>query len=136
MRVSTSPTSTTWTASFTFASATTRRTIMMDDELAFGAGEDRSKLPGMRRRVDDLMAGSDTPAATPRNDVPPPPNGLSPESVAVLQKTRAKVLPFITDADRDILERLSKLLEQSSPAAEPVCREELLTELRRHSYLL
>lgn len=111
-------------------------TIMMDDELAFGAGEDRSKLPGMRRRVDDLMAGSGEPAAAPRHDVPAPANGLSRESVAVLQKTRDKVLPFVTGTDQETLERLTRMLEQSVPAAETACREELLSELRRHSYLL
>jgi molecular chaperone DnaK (HSP70) len=108
-------------------------TVMMDEELAFGAGQDRSQLPGMRRRVDGLMdrpgGGGATASATPSS-------ALSPASLILLKNARDKVIPFIPDADRERLELLVKALEDGAPAGEPAAAAALEQELRNHVYLL
>ena len=104
-------------------------TIMMDDELAFGASENRAALPQMRRRVDGLMDGNG-------RGKPEPAGGLSTETLATLHKARSKVLPFITDADLERLTGLIGELEAASAADEPACREAVERELRNHAYLL
>ncbi|MEV6527251.1 Hsp70 family protein [Longispora sp. NPDC051575] len=106
--------------------------VMMDEELAFGAGEDRTQLPKMRKRVDGLMNG----ARTPSGAAPVSPAGLSPESVTVVRKARQKVLPFVDATDKTELERLIGELEASSHAEEDGHRSALERELRKHVYLL
>jgi len=101
--------------------------VIMEEELAFGAAEDRSALPGMRRRVDGLMAD---PAGTTGGET------LSPRAAAVLTKARTRVIPLVPDTDRARLEELAAQL-QSAPAAEEEERVEALErELRHHAYLL
>jgi molecular chaperone DnaK len=108
--------------------------VLMAEELSFGAAQDRSALPGLRRDVDTLMNGALTVAA-PAIPMPTGPR-LSAASVAVLQKARAKVIPFVPDDDRRRLEQLASLLEASDPADEDANRFALERELRNHAYLL
>jgi molecular chaperone DnaK (HSP70) len=108
--------------------------VMMDDELAFGASENRSALPHMRKRVDSLM----NPDA-PRSAIPPQraaAEGLSSESQITLRKARTKVLPFIEGPDLATLRGLVRALESATPAEEEACRESVERELRNHAYLL
>ncbi|HEU5026963.1 MAG TPA: Hsp70 family protein [Spirillospora sp.] len=106
--------------------------LMMNEEVAFGAATDKSRLPAMRRRVDGLMGGADAPDAA----AAPAGGALSPESLAVLRKATEKVLPFVVDADRAALERLVGLLRGCAPHEEAEQREALDRELRKHAYLL
>jgi molecular chaperone DnaK (HSP70) len=108
---------------------------MMAEELSFGAAQDRSQLPTLRRTVDNLMAGQGGgngnagPAAAPTLT-------LSPESVLAIRRARDKVLPFVGRADQQRLEQLTKALEESGPEEETACRAALEQELRVHAYLL
>ena len=111
-------------------------TVMMDEELAFGAAEDRSQLPKMRRRVDELMAGSSRTGAPAHAGLAPAPSGMSSESIALLQKARTKVLPHLVDDDRKEMERLIATLERSAPNAEDGPHRALMQGVRKHAYLL
>jgi molecular chaperone DnaK (HSP70) len=108
-------------------------TVMMDEELAFGAAADRSGLPAMRRRVDEIMGGLG--AAAP-SGAPEPSPALSAESQAVLRKAMEKVVPFVVDSDRVALEGLVAALRTCAPHEEDARREALDRELRKHAYLL
>jgi molecular chaperone DnaK len=103
--------------------------VLMEEELAFGAAEDRSTLPGMRRRIDGLMAE----AAATTEDAS---STLSPRVAAVLAKARNKVIPLVPDADRARLEELAARLEAAPAAEEEERLEALERELRHHTYLL
>ncbi|MBB5873173.1 molecular chaperone DnaK (HSP70) [Allocatelliglobosispora scoriae] len=105
--------------------------IMMDEELAFGAGEDRSQLPAMRRRVDGLM---DSPTGASGLGAPTGP-ALSPAARESIRKAREKIMPFVVDADKQRLADLIAALE-AAPGAEAEPLEALDRELRNHSYLL
>ena len=109
--------------------------VMMDDELTFGASENRSALPQMRKKVDDLMSGQpsapSTSAATPSS-----PLHLSPEAESAVKKARSKVLPFITDQDASRLLDLIKGVETSDSSNEAEKLGALQRELRNHAYLL
>jgi molecular chaperone DnaK (HSP70) len=107
--------------------------VMMEEELAFGAGQDRSQLPGMRRRVDGLMDGA---ATTPLIPPAPEPTGLSPAALVAVKKARDKVMPFVADADRQRLESLVTTLESAGPDDEASALAALERELRNHAYLL
>lgn len=109
-----------------------RRTgqVMMAEELSFGAAQDRSSLPGLRRTVDRLMSGE--PAAAAPSSVP----GLSPASLGAIKKATDKVIPLVSQDDRLRLEELISALEAASPDAEPEHRAALERELRNHAYLL
>jgi molecular chaperone DnaK len=108
--------------------------VMMDEELAFGAGQNRAQLPGMRRRVDDLMSGAHRaggPVAVATVD-----GGLSPAAQAAVRKAKDKVLPFVADMDRVRLEKLLSQLESGPPGDEGANLDALERELRNHAYLL
>jgi molecular chaperone DnaK len=100
--------------------------VLMDEELAFGAGEDRSQLPRMRRRVDDLMGRPGTTPAAPQR---------SNAAAAALRKARDQVIPFVEDQDRAQLEQLVIDLEAAGPE-EDVALAALESALRQHAYLL
>jgi molecular chaperone DnaK (HSP70) len=107
---------------------------MMDEELAFGAGEDRSQLPGMRRRVDSLMDGSSGSSVATQTMVEPA--GLSTAARTAIKKARDKIIPFVADADRQRLEALVSALEAAEPDQETDRLDALERELRNHAYLL
>lgn len=109
--------------------------IMMDEELAFGAAEDRQQLVDMRRRVDGVMIGAGSATTSGTQDQPST-SGLSRESLALIAKTKDKVLDFVPDADRKQLERLLADLESSPVTEEDQRRQALQRELRNHAYLL
>jgi molecular chaperone DnaK len=108
--------------------------VLMAEELSFGAAQDRSALPVLRRGVDALMNGA-APVTSPALTMPSGPR-LSAASVAALQKARDKVIPFVPDEDRRRLQELVSLLEASDAADEDSNRTALERELRNHAYLL
>lgn len=107
--------------------------VMMDDELTFGASENRSALPRMRQTVDSLMSGQQVPTASRPSAAP---SRLSGESVAAISKARSKVLPFITNQDASRLLELVAALEASEGDGEAGHLTALERELRLHAYLL
>lgn len=111
------------------------QTIMMDEELAFGAAENRSQLPEMRRRVDSLMAAGPV-GAVGEPEVPVSGGGLSGESLDLIGRAKTKILPFVPDSDRKTLEDLIAKLEVSSVGDEVTNRDALQREMRNHAYLL
>jgi molecular chaperone DnaK len=108
-------------------------TVMMDEELSFGAGQDKRGLPEMRKRIDGLMDGTGQSPHAPQEATA---SQLTPESQASLRKARDKILPFIDDDDRTRIEPLVESLESATPSEEEGARGNLERELRRHAYLL
>jgi molecular chaperone DnaK len=100
--------------------------IFMDEELSFGAAEDRSQLPKLRRDVDQLMAGAG----------PSPTAALDPASLTVIRKAEDKVTPYVADEDARALKDLVTALYAATPQDEAGCRTALEHELRKHAYLL
>lgn len=107
--------------------------VMMDDELTFGASENRSALPQMRRNVDTLMDGQPVAA---RHRPPAATSRLSDQATAAIRKARSKVLPFVTDQDAGRLLELVEKLEASDASSEAGPLAALERELRTHAYLL
>lgn len=100
-------------------------TVLSEQEVAVGAGQDRSQLPGMRRSVDSLMKGG--AAAPPR----------SAAAMETIRKARDKVAPFVSDDDRATLLELIADLETSGTNEDETVRLEALERaLRNHAYLL
>jgi molecular chaperone DnaK len=106
--------------------------IFMDEELSFGAAEDRSQLPKLRRDVDQLMAG----ARSPSTAAPAPADGLSDASLTMIRKAKDKVIPYVADEDARALDDLVAALYAASRPDEAACRTVLERELRKHAYLL
>jgi molecular chaperone DnaK len=104
-------------------------TVLMEDELAFGAAEDRTALPRMRRRVDGLMT---EPSGSGHHGGP----ALSPRATAAVGRARTKVMPFVLDTDRQRLEKLVAQVESAGAAEEDERVDALERELRNHAYLL
>ena len=100
--------------------------VLSEQEVAVGAGEDRTQLPGMRRDVDGLMGSG---PARPRPQ-------LSAAAQTAIRKARDKVLPFVADDDRETLARLIGDLEAAGPDGESDRLPALDAELRNHAYLL
>jgi molecular chaperone DnaK len=109
-------------------------TVMMDEELAFGAGQDRSQLPRMRQRVDGLMDRTAPAAPSSTGHAAGP--ALSPPAAAAVKRARGKVMPFVPEADRQRLETLVAALESAAGNGEAPALEALERELRNHAYLL
>ena len=108
--------------------------ILMAEELSFGAAQDRSQLPLLRRDVDQLMSRT-APGSAGHAAGPPPPT-LSPASLSAVKKARDRVIPLVSHEDRQRLEALVTALEAAAPQDEDDCRLALERELRVHSYLL
>jgi molecular chaperone DnaK (HSP70) len=109
--------------------------VFMDEELSFGAAEDRSQLPRLRRDVDQLMAGAANAPATAAV-APPAAGGLSSASQNAIKRAEDKVIPYVTDEDAATLKDLVARLQTAGPQDEDACRTMLERELRKHAYLL
>jgi molecular chaperone DnaK len=111
-------------------------TVMMDEELTFGAGQDKRALPLMRQRVDDLMSGGSSTRAEEPAAPQPQSSGLSREASQSIEKARVKIMPFVSDGDRKRLETLIESLEAGDAMNEQQNQEALDREIRNHAYLL
>lgn len=110
-------------------------TVMMDEELGFGAAENRKALPEMRRRVDGYMSGSGS-APGSNFAASSSSSGLSGASLALIQNARNKIIPFVQESDGQRILSLVTELENSSPEEEDARRDALQREVRNHAYLL
>jgi molecular chaperone DnaK (HSP70) len=109
------------------------QTVMMDDELAFGAARSKKDLVDMRRRLD----------ATSADDAAPPPvaaaatNGLSEHDRGLLQRLTEKVRPFVDDAEQaNIDAAVDALLSASGGPDTDDRRQQVERLIRTHAYLL
>jgi molecular chaperone DnaK len=108
--------------------------VFMDEELSFGAAEDRSQLPLLRRDVDHLMSGTGSSRAG-QVGAAPSTEGLSAASQLAIRRARDQVMPFVPPQDKQHLEPLVAALEAAGPGDEDGCRAALERELRIHAYL-
>ena len=109
--------------------------VFMNEELSFGAAEDRAQLPRLRREVDQLMAGAalegpQAPAAAPLA------GGLSDASRTAIKKAETMVIPYVAADDAQALAGLVDRLSEAAPPDEDACLAALERELRKHAYLL
>jgi molecular chaperone DnaK len=111
--------------------------VFMNEELSFGAAEDRSQLPRLRHEVDRLMAGTAAPVpAAPAGQPFAPAAGLSDASLTAIKKAEDSVIPYVTDDDARPLADLVASLKEAAPQDEDAARTALERELRKHAYLL
>lgn len=109
--------------------------VILDEELSFGAGGNKSDLVNMRKRIDSLKTdgggGGGGGAASAAST-----NHLAPESQTAIRRVRDKIIPFVDNATQAQLDDLVKALEGASPDTEPDARRALESAVREHSYLL
>lgn len=114
-------------------------TVMMDDQLSFGAATDKSQLAEIRRRIDSTetapLNGGGPPPMSPSQPAPAT-GGLSEESRSSVRKAKEKIYPFVDDATQQRLDALIATLVTASPGEESVARTNLDAAIRDHSYLL
>lgn len=107
--------------------------VMLRDDLSFGITKDKTQLVDLAQRVrasiDTGVVGGD---GTPMR---PAAVGGDPEVVALVERTRKKVIPFVDDAEQQRLEAIISDLEQATGDAVGECKEALTTELRKYAYL-
>jgi molecular chaperone DnaK len=105
--------------------------VFMNEELSFGAAEDRAQLPRLRREVDQLMAGAGAQGAQA-----PVSGGLSDASRTAIKKAETMVIPYVAVDDARELADLVDRLKEVGPHDEHACLAALERELRKHAYLL
>ncbi len=105
--------------------------VFMNEELSFGAAEDRAQLPRLRREVDQLMAGAGV-----QGRQAPVAGGLSDASRTAIKKAETMVIPYVADDDARELANLVDRLKEAGPHDEHACLAALERELRKHAYLL
>lgn len=108
--------------------------VIMDEQLAFGAGADKRDLVEIRRRIDgtaDARATSDDVVAAETI-----PAQLTAESRASVRKAKEKIYPFVDDETQSSLDRLIDDLLTAGPDGEPTARDALDRAIRDHAYLL
>lgn len=112
-------------------------TVMLEEQLSFGAASNRAELAAIRRRIDSIETatpGCGDPGAGA--GAPAPPTGLSEESRAVVREAREKIHPFVDDATQQHLDSLIAGLAAAAPDDEEGARSALRRAVREHSYLL
>lgn len=109
------------------------QTVMMDDELTFGAVKSKRDLVDLRRKVEALSGSvEDAPHASA-----PAPIGLSVESQASIQRLIDKIRPHVDDSDRDVIDQAIENLRAAAGTPEEFARrDEIDRIIRSHAYLL
>ena len=110
-------------------------TVMMDEQLAFGAAQDKKSLVEIRRRIDSLatVGGED---ARPAPAAPSQNGGLSAESRSSVRRAKEKIYPFVDDETQQTLDTQISALLAASQGEEGAAREALDRTIRQHAYLL
>jgi len=102
--------------------------LLVEDAVSFGVGADKRDLVEMAKRVratietDEVHSHS---ASTP----------VDPETAALLQRARAKVLPFLEGAEAAHIKALADRVETTTGADQAAARRELEDALLAYSYL-
>ena len=103
--------------------------VILDDSIAAGITEDKETLVKLAKSAENAVATGKLEAAT--NAVPD-----DPEIVALVQKARGKVIPFLDPDEADqIRDLVSQVVDGTDPAAIASAKESLRKALARYSYL-
>lgn len=108
--------------------------VIMDEQLAFGAAQDKRSLVEMRRRIDATATSNGSAAAPPGGQAQG--SGLSAESRSSVRKAKEKIYPFVDDDVQQALDTQIATLTAAGPADEASAREALERIIREHAYLL
>ena len=116
-------------------------TVMMDDQLSFGAAKTKQDLVELRRRVDAIdvnpdAGGSPLPEVEEQMPSPPPASGLSEESRAAVRKAKEKIYHFVDDETQTLIDDQIRELVNAAPEDEADARQALERTVRDHAYLL
>jgi molecular chaperone DnaK (HSP70) len=109
--------------------------VMLDDELSFGAATSKQELAQLRRRIDQIRTvgiNRDDPEGVNESQS----SRLSSASQAAISKAQDKIRPFVDEATQQQLDVLIQELIDASADAEASARSNLERAIREHSYLL
>jgi molecular chaperone DnaK (HSP70) len=111
-------------------------TVMMKEQVAFGAAKTKQELVEIRRRIDSTATLDDSrePALSPV--APPPSGGLSEASRASVRKAKEKIFPFVDDSTQSVLNDQIAAILRAGPDGESAARDQLERTIRDHAYLL
>jgi molecular chaperone DnaK (HSP70) len=108
-------------------------TVMMDEQLAFGAAQSKQDLVEIRRRIDGTARAS---SEAPSDASTPPGVSLSPEAQATIQRARGKIYPFV-DADTQArIESQIAMVMAADDSTRDTALQDLERTIREHAYLL
>lgn len=112
--------------------------VLMDEQLAFGAAQDKRELVEIRRRIDSTTTAADAPTPVTSSTVSSDdiPMQLSTESRATVRKAREKIQPFVDDDTQAEIDRLIDALVNADAEGEAAARDALEKSIRAHAYLL
>jgi molecular chaperone DnaK len=110
--------------------------LMMEEQLAFGAGRSKKELVDIRRRIDQTTVVG--VGSQPGSRSPGDPNfpELSLESRSSVQRARDKIYPFVDEETQRVIDDQVAALLAASPDDEADRRAVLEGTIREHAYLL
>lgn len=110
---------------------------MLRDDLSFGISRDKAGLVELANAVRTTMStGTLGEGSAPDAvDGPSSARAADAESAAVLERVRAKIIPFIDDEEVQRLEAMCRDLENAEGTDADACRAALETEARKYAYL-
>lgn len=102
--------------------------LLLKDDVAFMSGQDARELVSMAGRVESVLDAA--------QDSLPPARNLPPEVTELLERARAKVIPFVPEPEAKRLEDLAAELEEAANGEDSDATMSTLDEaLRRYAYL-
>jgi molecular chaperone DnaK len=108
---------------------------LLHDDLSFGVSRDKASLVDLAKSVSATMAGQALGEGTDSVATTAAP-ALDPGSQTVIERVRAKIIPFIEDVEVNRLEAMCRELEQAVGLEADTCRSALETAARKYAYLL
>jgi molecular chaperone DnaK len=109
--------------------------IMLRDDLSFGVSRDKAGLVELANAVRTTMSTGSLGAQAMPTTASPGTLTADPASLAVLERVRSKIIPFIDDEEVQRLEAMCRDLENAAGADADACRTALETEARKYAYL-
>jgi molecular chaperone DnaK len=106
--------------------------VMLDEQLTFGAGTSKAELAAIRRRIDTVSTVTGSHVDQPNDSS----TGLSDASRDVVRKATEKIRPFVDDDVQKEIDVRVQALRDAQPDEETAARENLERTIRDHSYLL
>lgn len=113
--------------------------VMLEDDVSFGVSGDRKKLVAIAKRVDatvnqgatyDPVTAPGGPAASSTS------HALTPDELALVQKARTRVVPFLDEEDADEVREILERIESGSASDRKSAMDDLRVVLQSYSYLL